>query len=64
MRNSHHRVLALQRLQRRAQRTAAAFQERLGDLALAMPQMCAALHLLDAGERLRLQETAGLLKQL
>ncbi|CAL5218409.1 g85 [Coccomyxa viridis] len=36
-------------LRERAERTAAAFQERLGELAMAMPQMCAALHLLDAG---------------
>ena len=28
---------------------AAAFGERLTEMALAMPQMCAALHLLDAG---------------
>ena len=40
----------MQRLQERAARTAAAFQERLRELPLAMAQMCAALHLLDAGE--------------
>lgn len=43
-------VLTLQRLQERAARTAAGFQERLGELPIAMPQMCAALHLLDTGE--------------
>ena len=44
-------VCVMQWLRERAERTAAAFQERLGELAMAMPQMCAALHLLDAGER-------------
>ena len=55
MEPSDPHVLAMQRLQKRAERTAAAFQERLGGLALAMPQMCAALHLLDAGARLKSQ---------
>lgn len=40
----------LQHLELRAKRTAGAFQDRLMDIPLAMPQMCAALHLLDAGE--------------
>ena len=43
-------ALTLQRLQERAARTAAGFLERLGELPIAMPQMCAALHLLDTGE--------------
>ena len=34
---------------RRAAATAGAFRERLREMALALPQMCAALHLLDAG---------------
>ena len=42
-------ALPVQRLQEKAARTAAAFQERLTELPLAMPQMCAALHLLEAG---------------
>ena len=54
----------VQRLQERAGGTAAAFQERLTELPLAMPQMCAALHLLEAGEPccLRACETASLSK--
>ena len=42
--------ISLQHLELRAKRTAGAFQERLMEIPLAMPQMCAALHLLDAGE--------------
>ena len=42
--------ISLQHLEVRAKRTAGAFQERLMSIPLAMPQMCAALHLLDAGE--------------
>ena len=42
--------ISLQDLELRAKRTAGAFQERLMDIPLAMPQMCTALHLLDAGE--------------
>ena len=47
---SRQHCSAMQPLRERAERTAAAFQERLGELALAMPQMCAALYLLDAGK--------------
>lgn len=43
-------AMPVQPLQEKAARTAAAFQERLTELPLAMPQMCAALHLLEAGE--------------
>ena len=43
-------ALPVQRLQEKAAPTVAAFQERLTELPLAMPQMCAALHLLEAGE--------------
>jgi uncharacterized protein YyaL (SSP411 family) len=36
-------------LRARASAAAAAFRERLSEMSLAMPQMCCALHLLDAG---------------
>ena len=40
---------AAQPLIARASAAAAAFRERLSEAALAMPQMCCALHLLDSG---------------
>lgn len=43
---------AAQPLMARAAAAAAAFQERLSEAALAMPQMCCALHLLDSGPSL------------
>lgn len=38
-----------QQLRERAARAAGAFRERLSEMALAMPQMCCSLHLLDSG---------------
>lgn len=40
---------AAEPLRARASAAAAAFRERLSEMSLAMPQMCCALHLLDAG---------------